>query len=242
MMKVDVVRLPQELQGKEHVFGRAVVVFDVLRATTSMVTALASGALEVRVFDSLETASRACNEHQSTPRLLAGERKCLRPDGFDLGNSPGDFADVRVRGKTIFLSTTNGTRAIVAAQGAKKLMAAALVNARATAEALRSFSLDVTLLCAGTNAEIAPEDMIGAGAVAEAMGSIERTSATIEAIQLFQDSKTRLVEVLRSTKGGQNVVNAGLARDIDFAAQLNLFDIAVEVSGEPPVARRIMRS
>src|SRR3954451_10392655 len=99
-MRVEVVPLPRKLMP-EHLNGRAVVVFDVLRATSSMVTALANGAEKILVFDSLDAARAA-----SRCGLLCGEQSCLKPPGFDLGNSPGQFAREVVAGKTIYMSTT----------------------------------------------------------------------------------------------------------------------------------------
>src|SRR5205814_5173897 len=154
-MKIDVVPLPRMLTD-EHVRDRVVVVFDVLRATTTIAAALYSGAKEIRVFDSLEAARSAAVEFTSE-KLLCGESKCLAPQGFDLGNSPVTYKRGVVSGKTLFLSTTNGTRALVAARNASLLLTGALVNARAVAGALKARWQDVTLLCAGTDGEIATE-------------------------------------------------------------------------------------
>src|SRR5262245_24755418 len=159
MMQVEVVPLPSQLQP-EHLRNRSVVVFDVLRATTSIIAALANGADRIVVFESLDAARHAAAQAQdsSRPVLLCGESNCLKPPGFDLGNSPGDFARDVVRAKTIYLSTTNGTRAIGAARrAAGALFAAALVNASATAAQLARLGRDVTLLCAGTKGQVAPE-------------------------------------------------------------------------------------
>ncbi|WP_428938940.1 2-phosphosulfolactate phosphatase [Fontivita pretiosa] len=244
MIRVDVVPLPTELQP-QHIAERAVVVFDVLRATTTIVSALAAGAREVRVFDSLEAARNAARCFDG-PKLLCGEQRCLPPDGFDLGNSPGQFTADRVGGRTIFLSTTNGTRAIVAARGAARLFVAGLVNATATARALVRESPDVTLLCAGTNGQPAVEDLIGAGAVASALeqfGIVEHSSNTArQAIRLFRDSRDRLAEVLRNTLGGQNIRSVGLDADIDFAARIDAFDLVAQVIGDPPLVRAITKN
>src|SRR3954453_22240170 len=158
-MRVEVVPMPRKLMP-EHLNGRVVVVFDVLRATSSMVAALANGAEKILVFNSLD-AARSCAPATGESRagLLCGEQSCLKPPGFDLGNSPGGFARDVVAGKTIYMSTTNGTRAIVAAAGAGALFAAALVNATATARHLVGVGRDITLLCAGTDGKLAPEDM-----------------------------------------------------------------------------------
>lgn len=237
MISVDLVKLPSELKP-EHLHNRAVVIFDVIRATTSIVSALVSGASAVRVFDSLD-AVLAASDECPPPRLLCGERNCVRPEGFDLGNSPADFAAARVAGKTILMSTTNGTRAIVAASGAARRFAAALVNAGATARVLASARLDVTLLCAGTDGKPAPEDMLGAAAVARSMASlasIKPTETVNEALELLDRSSADLLGTLRATQGGRNVIAAGLEADLKFAAELDAFDLAVEITGDPPVA------
>ncbi len=239
MMQVDVVRLPDDLEPR-HLDGRAVVVFDVLRATTTIVSALAAGAREVRIFSALDEARHAAAAGESA-RLLCGERDCLPPPGFDLGNSPGDFTAARVAGKTIFMCTTNGTRAIVAASGAARLFAGALLNASAVAKALVLLGIDVTLLCAGTRGTIAPEDLIGAGAVLDALQrqtAVQLASEPArEALHLFLESRSNLPVILRTTEGGGNIIAADLARDIDFAAKLDVFDVVAEITGRPPVAR-----
>src|SRR4051812_831509 len=102
-MKINVVPLPSMLRD-EHVRDRAVVVFDVLRATTTIAAALNAGAKEIRVFDSLDAARSAAAEFPDA-KLLCGETKCLPPPGFDLGNSPGAYVPELVKDKTLFLST-----------------------------------------------------------------------------------------------------------------------------------------
>src|SRR3981081_2472517 len=161
-MTADVILLPAFLHP-EHLASRTVVVFDVLRATTTMTAALAIGLKEIRIFGDLESARRAASASEPT-RVLCGEDRCLPPPGFDLGNSPASFVREQHFGRTVLMSTTNGTRAIVAAAGAHVILAGALVNARAVARATAQIGRNVTLLCAGTNGAIATEDLLGAGA------------------------------------------------------------------------------
>ncbi|HEY1629573.1 MAG TPA: 2-phosphosulfolactate phosphatase [Tepidisphaeraceae bacterium] len=241
MIQIDVVPLPRLLEPAQ-LTGRAVAVFDVLRATTTMAYALSAGAKEVRLFDSLEAAKDAAAQFVGE-KILCGERQALRPAGFDLGNSPGEFISPRVEGRTLFMATTNGTRAIVAASHAEILFAAALVNARATAAALLANKLDVTLLCAGTNGEIAPEDRIGAGAVATAMQSLGKElrlgEETRQALQLFQQNRSNLLAALRAAPGGQNCIAAGLGDDIEPAAKLDRFDLVIGVHRNPLIAHKL---
>ena len=110
-MRVELILLPSGARP-EHFRGTACAVFDVLRATTTMAAALAAGVKEIRLFDSVDAARAAADAFGSAEsRLLCGERGCLAPPGFDLGNSPGQFTGDH-RGKTLFMATTNGTRAL----------------------------------------------------------------------------------------------------------------------------------
>lgn len=242
-LKASVVLLPGDLEA-DHLDGRAVVVFDVLRATTSMTAALAAGVQEIRVFPDLEYARRAAQHHTATPRILCGEERCLPPPGFDLGNSPGAFNPQAHHGSVAFMSTTNGTRAIIAARGAAAVFVGALVNAGAVARALLNSSLDVTLLCAGTNGRVAMEDLLGAGAVLDAIAFADpggvRPSGDVAHIarRLFRSARSDLRAALAETQGGRNVIEAGLPQDVDFAARLDALDVVGAVAPEAPVVRR----
>jgi 2-phosphosulfolactate phosphatase len=238
-METDVVLVPQ-LLAPQQLRARAAVVLDVLRATTTIAAALHAGAREIRVFASTDDVRRARSGCQGA--LLCGEQHCLRPEGFDLGNSPGEFGAARVSGRTILMSTTNGTRAIVAARGAAQLYAAGLVNAEATARHLARLGSDVTLLCAGTGGEVALEDALGAGAIIAALNRLTSNklasdSAAI-ASTLFETFEKSLPQTLRNTHGGRNVIAAGLEADIDFAARLNVMEIVADVDPRTLTATR----
>src|SRR4051794_16790394 len=109
-MNVEVVLLPRDLKPGQ-LKGRACVVFDVLRATTTMAAALYAGVEAIHLFDNLDAARAAAGVYDK-PRLLCGEAACVMPPGFDLGNSPGQFLSAH-RGATMFMCTTNGTRALL---------------------------------------------------------------------------------------------------------------------------------
>jgi 2-phosphosulfolactate phosphatase len=226
-MKLDVVLLPKDLQP-EHVNGRTVVVFDVLRATTTMTAALAAGVEAIRVYPNTTAARKDAMYIGMYPApVLCGEENCLRPEGFHLGNSPAAFNRGEHAGHTVFMSTTNGTRAILAAKGAKLILIGALVNATAVARASAEAGNDVTLLCAGTNGRVAMEDVIGAGAVLGALRRVERLTEESDtariASRLFTAASGDLREALSDSTGGRNVIAAGLAEDIVFAASLDRF-------------------
>jgi 2-phosphosulfolactate phosphatase len=244
-MKVDVVLHPRELKS-EHLTGRAVAVFDVLRATTTLTTAIANGAKEVRAFDSIESARAAAGQFDGA-KLLCGELHTLPPPGFDLGNSPGDYTPPRVKDRTIFFATTNGTRAISAVLSSpappKCLFAAALVNASAAASTLFQTDADITLLCSGSDGNFSAEDFFGAGAVVDALGRLGEvvpgSDATLAALFAFLGARADLPAALRQTYGGHNNLRVGLGADIDFAARLDVLSVVAKISGTPPTARRI---
>lgn len=239
-MNVDVALLLRDLPT---LAGKAVtvVVFDVLRATTTLAAALTAGVGEIRVYENTTLAREAAAGAEGV--LLCGEEQCLPPPGFDLGNSPGAF-DPRIhRGRTVCMSTTNGTRAVIAAGGARRILIGAIVNASAVARALGRAGKDggdVVLLCAGTGGEVAAEDVIGAGAVLHALrplGPVRLVSDVARmAEDLFVAHRSDLAGALRNTQGGRNVIAAGLEADIEFAARLDALDAVGEVrQGRPPV-------
>jgi 2-phosphosulfolactate phosphatase len=233
-MIVDLTFLPSDLRPG-HLDGRSVVVFDVLRASTSIIAALAAGVAEIRIFADIESARREAADFRG-PRLLCGEQNCLPPAGFDLGNSPRAFNEAHA-GRTLFMATTNGTKAIVAARSAKHVVVGALVNAAAAAARLHEIGLDATFLCAGTQGQIAMEDVLGAGAVIaelQRLGELQISSDTGRiALRLFAACRHDLREALAGSQGGQNVIRAGLEGDINFAARLNSINAVGEVREGP---------
>lgn len=237
-LQVDVVLRPADLT-ESQVLDRTVVVFDVLRATTTMAAALAAGVREIRIFPDKTAAMRAAKSFDH-PKLLCGEENCLPPPGFDLGNSPGAFGQPHA-GQTLFMSTTNGCKAILAARNAARLCIGALVNASAACGVAIEPGFPITLLCAGTNGQIAMEDLLGAGAVLDAIdrqiGFTAESDRGPVALNLFRGARSHLSRVLRESTGGKNVIAAGLEPDIDFAARLDLLDVAGICHGNPPTVR-----
>jgi 2-phosphosulfolactate phosphatase len=235
-MRLNLILLPRDATD-ESFAGRAVVVFDVLRATTTMTAAMAAGVREIRIFGDTESAREAAAAAREPKPLLCGEAQCLPPAGFDLGNSPGALNRAAHEGRSLYMSTTNGTRAIIAARSAKLLLAGALVNASGVARVLAASGLDVTLLCAGTNGQLAMEDVIGAGAVADALRKLAKVELESDAarmtLRLFQAARGDLRGALAEAAGGRNVIAAGLEADIDFAARLDVLDVVGRVHDAP---------
>tara|TARA_Y100001934_G_scaffold283541_1_gene404175 strand:- start:4622 stop:5383 length:762 start_codon:yes stop_codon:yes gene_type:complete len=159
--------------GDRDISQATCVVFDILRATTSMNTALANGAAAVIPVATIEEAVAIRKERPDV--LLAGERDGVRiladQSGgvdFDLGNSPREYTEEVVKGRTIVSTTTNGTRALRACTGAKHVFIASFGNLRAIADWIEQNTVShLILVCAGTYEEAAYEDMVAAGALCE---------------------------------------------------------------------------
>ncbi|HTV75542.1 MAG TPA: 2-phosphosulfolactate phosphatase, partial [Candidatus Baltobacteraceae bacterium] len=162
-MNIEIILTPAELPAlaKRDLSGTACVVFDVLRATSTLVTALQNGASAIIPVSEISEALEI--KKQRPEALTGGERNGvkIRAGGveFDFGNSPREYANVR--GKTIVSTTTNGTRALRACAGARTVLAAAFLNLSATADFLREKKFeDVLLVCAGTRENAALEDVL----------------------------------------------------------------------------------
>jgi 2-phosphosulfolactate phosphatase len=131
------------------------------------------------------------------------------------------------------MSTTNGTKAILAAKRADEILIGALVNASAVAKYLNKCGKDVTLLCAGTGGKLAVEDYVGAGAVVARLRRSKRSKVAQQSADLFRLLSRNLAGAIRHTRGGANVIAAGLEADIDFAARIDVYDFVGRVLLNP---------
>jgi 2-phosphosulfolactate phosphatase len=200
----------------------AAVVVDVLRATTAMAQAAAHGVTRILPVGDLETARRLKSQHPEW--LLVGERDNRPPPGFDRGNSPGEWTHAD-RGRVVVWTTSNGTAALEAAQGAGRLAAAALVNRTATVRWLGQVGARrVVLIAAGEHGRGAPEDLLACGAIAAALPEHAWSADAATAVRAFWAAEARLAEALAATPHGRQLVLGGYGHDVDFAARLDAVD------------------
>ena len=246
MQSLKVHFLPS-LTSAEELAGGAVVVIDVLRATTTIVHAVAAGAREVIPCLEIEEARRVAAGFPKGTALLGGERGGLKIEGFDLGNSPEEYDPATVGGKVVVLTTTNGTRAMMLCRRAKRELVGAFVNASAIARALASEE-NVHLLCAGTQGEITREDVLFAGCAANRLlrKLSDAEPEQNDPCRLARESYSSLLgdagaivqetallhRELRHSQGGRNLIDVGLDRDIGVAAQIDRFAIVPELDLE----------
>lgn len=230
--RVDVVFGVQQLAPSD-VQGRVVAVIDVLRASTSIAAALANGA---RAVIPLETPEEVVNRSRQFDRAevrLAGERKMLMVPGFDLGNSPLEYTREAVEGKTILLSTTNGTGVLgPALQGARDVVIASYVNFTAAATMLRAAlrgGADITIVCAGRERQFSLEDAACAGRyvlhLTKRLQKVELNDAAQASALLDRKYGDHLMRLFMASMHGQALHAAGFAEDLALCATIDAFGV-----------------
>ena len=210
------------------------VVIDVIRATSTICQALDAGYERVWCAAEVEDA-RALREADVT---LGGERLGVRIDGFDLGNSPSEYLEPRT--STLALSTTNGTRAIVAAaERCDRVYIASLLNLAAVTDVARSDGDDVAVFCAGVKGAFALDDAYVAGRVAESLG-FERSDAAEAALRLAR-SYSGAEQAFRASRSGRDLIEHGpeLEADIARCARESVLDVVPRLVGMHGVAAEL---
>ena len=216
------------------------MVIDVLRATTTIVHALAAGCTCVRPCATIEEAKALADEMRVGRVLLGGERGGLPLPGFDVGNSPREYTPKLCRGKTVVLTTTNGTRALLCAAVAQRVLVAAFVNYSAVCEQLRQEARPIHIVCAGNAGEIALEDTLLAGALVDCLcdsQEVRLNDGARLAWDCFENHGQVLLGALEVSQGGAALRRLAYDEDIRVAAQVDLFALVPEVAPRA-VARR----
>lgn len=231
-MKLDVVFTPSGITPSE-VQGRTVFVIDILRATTAMCAALCHGAKAMIPVASTEEALRLAQTIGSADVLLAGEQNCVRIPGFQLGNSPLEMTESVVRNKTIIVTTTNGTRALLACQGAGAIYPACAANltlaGERAGEALER-DRDLLIVCAGRDGAFSLDDAYCAGrlAVAALGGRKPRrgfNDAALAALDLVRRYGERWERPLRYSRAGRELIKLGFREDVLDAGRLDAYPV-----------------
>jgi 2-phosphosulfolactate phosphatase len=231
-MKLEVLFSPAGFVPHEAA-GRAVFVIDVLRTTTTICAALHNGARAVVPVSTAEEATRLAQTLGPEDVVLAGERGSERIPGFALGNSPLEMAESAVRGKTLVMTTTNGTAALLAAQGARETYVASAANlavAGAKAHELWTERKDLIILCAGRESRFALEDAYAAGRLAyEALGR-RRTrkglnDAALVAVDLVRRYGMSWERPFALCVAGRHLTRLGMANDVADAGRENAYPV-----------------
>lgn len=236
---IDVALLPSAMKP-EQLSGHTVVVVDVLRATSTIVSALHHGCQKVLPQPSIELAREV---HASIPEesVMGGERQGKIVDGFQHGNSPPEYTAEAIAGKTLVLATTNGTVAMESCRAADRVLIGAMVNVSAVAQELREVER-VTVVCSGTDRLITSEDVLFAGLLIQKLlairvraGEVQLTDSASIALHHWQvrqqevESGQPLADFFRQCRGGKNLVRIGHDADVVYASQIDLLDHVPEL-------------
>ncbi|MDT0632508.1 2-phosphosulfolactate phosphatase [Rubrivirga litoralis] len=227
---LDVFLTPAVLD-EDALYGRAVVVVDVLRASTTIVTALENGARAVIPVADKGEAGRLAASLDADVSLLGGERGGERIPGYQAGNSPLEYTPEAVAGRTVVLTTTNGTAAMARARSAADLAVGAFTNADAAAAFLRR-ALDAgrpaAVLCAGSEGRVSLEDTLCAGLLVTRVVGAEAAAGLSDSVQiasaLYRGSESRLARTIFGARHTQRLIELGHADDVAFAARIDASD------------------
>jgi len=231
-MRLDALFLPRELDARPRP-ERVAVVIDVIRATSTIVTAFRHRVRSVLPVASVEEARQA---HISAPdALLAGERGGQRISGFDLGNSPREFTPEAVGNRDVVLTTSNGTKTLRAVGEGRAVAIGAFLNRSAVGRWLLARSENALIVCSGYEGIFSLEDAVCAGAVVDRM-VWEGASVTLgdgaQACQvLWARYGSDVPGLLRSTGWGRHIVGIGLGADLDVCAQVDITDVVPVMTG-----------
>lgn len=228
-MKIHTILSPQlfSLFAKD-IANNQVLIIDILRATTSMVVMLENGAESVKPVAGVEEAMRLKNENPAL--LIAGERNGFKVDGFDFGNSPQEFTEEKVQGKSLVITTTNGTQALSLSLEASHIWVGGFLNMDALVKVIVNTQKDVYLFCAGWKGHVNLEDTLFAGAVADALvkcGGVVSDDATRAAMGLWGIAQGDLHGFLSEASHVQRFQSMHAESDLDVCLKFNTSNKAV---------------
>lgn len=227
MKKIEVCISPK-LISLYQTSGKKVVIVDIFRATSTMVTALANGVISIKPIMDFEE----CKTMREKDYIIAGERDGKQKEGFDLGNSPLPFLDGSFAGKKLAITTTNGTLAIETVKGsASQILIGAFININSTESYLRNTKEDLLIYCAGWKGKFNLEDALYAGALAHALEDcyICDCDSTMAFKTLFQSQQKNLKAFLSKASHTKRLQNQEIEKDIDFCLTMNTYDIVAAV-------------
>lgn len=213
-----------------------IVVIDVLRATSTIITALSNGAKKVVPAQTPEQARNLWRENPGS--LLAGERGGERPDGFNLGNSPREFHPEVVKGRTIILTTSSGTKTILAVEKAPHVLLGAFLNVRAVGESARDTARaegrGIALACSGSKHLFSLEDFLCAGAIASRLHEAgeELSDFAWGAVLAFENLTEPLDQAIWKCLHARELKAQGLAEDVEFCSRVDHYQMVPALTPE----------
>jgi 2-phosphosulfolactate phosphatase len=251
MPSLNVHFLPSHVDASAFA-GSVAIVIDLLRASSTICQALASGATCVVPLQEVDEVKRAAGAFNRREVVLGGERLGRIIEGFDLGNSPLEYTPEAIGGRRVLFTTTNGTRALHHARLAKRILIGCALNRRAVVEAVAA-EPRIDVLCAGTDGQVTGEDTLAAGAIVHSLMDPEpradaattlyyklnegAQSALARWQRLVKESQenristaAQLAQQMRDTPGGRNLLETGQEADLPACAQLDRLAVVPELN------------
>ncbi|OLP16141.1 2-phosphosulfolactate phosphatase [Leptolyngbya sp. 'hensonii'] len=240
-MKLFVYHTP-ELTPPEGVPVCAIAI-DVLRATSTIATALAAGAEAVQVFSDIAELMQVSEQWSPDRRIRAGERGGGMVEGCDMGNSPLDCTEERAKGRRLFISTTNGTRCLKRVEAAETVLTGALINRQAVVHHLLTHNPEtVWIVGSGWEGGYSLEDTVCAGAIVHSilkgashnLDELAGNDEVISALALFGQWQARLLDLLHHASHGKRLLRLNCLEDLKYCAQTDVLDV-LPIQREPGV-------
>jgi 2-phosphosulfolactate phosphatase len=227
--KIDVCLTP-ELIHQHGLQNKIVVVVDIFRATSCIVSGLSTGVSFIRPLSGIDETL----EWGAKGYITAGERGGLKVDGFDMGNSPFEYMRPEMNGKKVAISTTNGSQAILKSLAADEILIGAFLNISATAHYITSKHKDVVVHCAGWKGAVNLEDTLYAGALIEKLTDGYQASgdSAILAHQLYLANQHDLLAISQRSSHAERLAGFGVIKDIAYCVQMDEFDSVIKLVGE----------
>jgi 2-phosphosulfolactate phosphatase len=227
-MKIDVIISAGDIK-EVKVKDKTVVVIDMLRATSVITTAIANGCKEVIPLLTIEEAMDLVRQEREK-YILGGERKALKIEGFDCSNSPLEYGSNVVQGKTIVLTTTNGTRAIKGSEGARNILIGAMINGAAAAKKLVELNNDVVIINAGTYDEFSIDDFICSGYIIDCLVElvdVELSDIASTAHYIYKNNED-IFSFIKYASHYKRIEEIGLKADLEYCCKKSILDMVPE--------------
>lgn len=227
-MNIDVIISADHIK-EEYLENKIVVVIDMLRATSVITTALANGAKEVIPMLTVEEAFKKKKElsQKGISSLLGGERRAVKIEGFDFTNSPLEYTRDKIEGKSIILSTTNGTRAINLSLKANKILIGAMINADAVINKLRENSRDIVFINSGTNGQFSMDDFICSGYMINLLCKQDNynLSDIAKTAKYIYGNNQDIVSYIKEARHYNVLIDLNLQEDLEYCCKKDILDI-----------------
>lgn len=229
-MKIDIIISADEII-ESKLENKVAVVIDMFRATSVIVTALNNGCKEVIPFLTIDETLEMAGKLNREEYILGGERRAVKIEGFDLSNSPLEYMRDVVEGKSVLMTTTNGTRTLTKSNNAYRVIIGAMINAKAVAEKLLEINKDVVIINAGTNGNFSMDDYICSGYIINEMlkkeKNIELTDISKTANMIYESNKD-IISYVKEAAHYSVMKSLNLDNDIGYCTKKSIIDIVPE--------------